>query len=119
MDEMLKNSLALFNEGKYYDSHHILEELWLSTNDLHKSLYQGIIQSAVALHLLDKNRLEGAYKMFNKAINNLEKHGSHALGIDIYSLINDMKACFNNPNNLKNKSSTNHRRYPKIKFVLS
>ncbi len=40
----------LFAKGDYWECHEVLEEVWLTSNDLHKEFYAGVILCAAALH---------------------------------------------------------------------
>ena len=56
---------ACFNQGLFYESHDVLEELWLAnrggSND---GFYKGLIQFAGAFVHLQKNRLRPAAALF-------------------------------------------------------
>ena len=66
-----------FNRGLFYESHDVLEELWLperrGPND---AFYKGLIQLAGAFVHLQKNRLRPAGALFKLARTNLEKYPS-------------------------------------------
>ena len=66
-----------FNQGLFYESHDVLEELWLTErkgpND---AFYKGLIQLAGAFVHLQKNRLRPAGALFKLAQANLEKYPS-------------------------------------------
>lgn len=74
MDKKLKEGIDLFNKGKYYACHDVLEELWKETNNEYNNFYKGLIHVAVAMYLLEQNRLPGAIKRFSSAISLLEPY---------------------------------------------
>ena len=86
--------LRLFNEGKYHESHDVLEELWSETKGEYKELYQGIIKAAVALYLVKENRLPGAYKLYKGSIGLFGKYRSNKLMLNVEKLIENMKTYF-------------------------
>lgn len=92
MNDTLKSSIDLFNQGKYYESHDLLESLWIQTSpdDKYRDLYQGIIQAAVSLHLFNEKRFVGSKKMLYKAESLLSKFKPESLSINIGALIIDL-----------------------------
>jgi predicted metal-dependent hydrolase len=65
----------LFNEGKFYESHDVLEQLWLKQkNQPNYSFYKGLIQLAGAFVHLTKDRLKPSAALFKLARTNLQKY---------------------------------------------
>ncbi len=64
-----------FNHGFYFESHEVLEELWLThrkkPND---NFYRGLIQLAGAFVHLQKDRLRPAAALFKRAHENLRQY---------------------------------------------
>lgn len=94
MDKRFEKAISLFNIGNYFESHDVLEELWLETDNEYKDLYQGVIQSAVAFYLSGEHRYKGAYKMFERSKRNLSKYKQIAQGINVRKLISDSTKFF-------------------------
>jgi predicted metal-dependent hydrolase len=66
----------LFNRGKFYEAHDVLEDLWLPVRKEHDGdFYKGLIQLAGAFVHLQKERLRPAGALFKLAKNNLGKYG--------------------------------------------
>ena len=64
-----------FNRGLFYESHEVLEELWLADRQGQNGpFYKGLIQFAGAFVHLQKNRLRPAAALFNLAQLNLRKY---------------------------------------------
>ena len=64
-----------FNRGLFYESHEVLEELWLADRQgSNGPFYKGLIQFAGAFVHLQKNRLRPAAALFNLAQLNLRKY---------------------------------------------
>src|SRR5256885_10158201 len=65
----------LFNRGLFYESHDVLEELWLPVRQKPEgAFYKGLIQLAGAFVHLQKNRLRPAAALFKLARNNLQSY---------------------------------------------
>jgi predicted metal-dependent hydrolase len=64
-----------FNRGLFYESHEVLEELWLADrNGPNGAFYKSLIQLAGAFVHLQKNRLRPAAALFKLAQENLQKY---------------------------------------------
>jgi predicted metal-dependent hydrolase len=64
----------LFNRGKYYEAHDVLEDLWLPIRKEPKGdFYKGLIQLAGAFVHLQKERLRPSGALLKLARNNLSK----------------------------------------------
>ena len=77
-----------FNEGWFYESHDVLEELWLS--DRHgpnDGFYKGLIQFAGAFVHLQKNRLKPAGALFRLSRSYLIKYPSPHEHLDLARVI--------------------------------
>jgi len=55
---------ALWNEGRFFEAHEVLEGLWMRRRD--KGL-QGLIQVAAALYHVQRGNLRGARTMIDRA----------------------------------------------------
>ena len=65
----------LFNAQLFYESHDVLEELWLADRKgPNGNFYKGLIQLAGAFVHLQKNRLRPSAALFKLARTNLEKY---------------------------------------------
>jgi uncharacterized protein len=64
-----------FNRALFYESHDVLEELWLADREgPNHSFYKGLIQLAGAFVHLQKNRLRPSAALFKLAQTNLQKY---------------------------------------------
>lgn len=78
----------LFNRGKFYEAHDVLEDLWLPVrkgND--GDFYKGLIQLAGAFVHLQKERLRPAGALFKLARTNLGKYGPRCHHLDLTEVI--------------------------------
>jgi hypothetical protein len=77
-----------FNRGLFYESHDVLEQLWLK--DRHGpngDFYKGLIQLAGAFVHLQKERLRPAAALFKLAAANLRKYPSHHEHLEIVAVL--------------------------------
>ena len=95
-DPRFAESIRLFNHGEYFESHEVMERLWLETkSDFYSDLYKGVIQCAAALFLLKRGPPQsGARALCKSAVKYLEKYAPETLGLDVAGLIRDMNGCF-------------------------
>jgi predicted metal-dependent hydrolase len=74
VDPRYAGYFALFNQQKFYESHDVLEDLWLlDRHGANGNFYKGLIQLAGAFVHLQKNRLRPSAALFKLARTNLEK----------------------------------------------
>ena len=80
--------IDLFNRGAFFEAHETWEEIWRSTAPEPRTLFQGLIQVAAAMHQLrDLHRDSGPRKTFAKARLNLEPYAPVACGLDLADLL--------------------------------
>ncbi len=72
MDERLYEGIRRFNEGRFFEAHDILEDLWQGYREPDRVFLQALIQSAVGLYHLDNNNVKGARSQLSKACSKLE-----------------------------------------------
>lgn len=92
-ERLFRDGIELFNGGRFFEAHEAWEEIWRSTAPEPRDLFQGLIQTAAALHqFLDLHRLEGPRRTLAKARRRLEPYLPEALGIDISDLLKQVEA---------------------------
>ncbi len=106
LDERFIRGIELFNDEEFFECHEVIEDLWLATQDEYKDFYKGVIQAAVALHHLTRGNLSGAKKLYGTSSKYLKKYLPKTLGLNVEKLLQDMKICFEDDQNL----------IPKIEF---
>lgn len=75
LDPHYTGFFELFNQRKFFESHDVLEHIWLK--DRHGpngAFHKGLIQLAGAFVHLQKNRPQPASSLFKLALANLEKY---------------------------------------------
>lgn len=87
-DELVRG-IVEFNEGRWYECHDTLEELWAGEQGDAKDLYQGILQVAVALHHWREGNHPGALFLLGSAARLLRHVEPVCQGVDAAALIRD------------------------------
>jgi hypothetical protein len=94
MDARYAGYFVCFNEGRYYEAHDVLEDLWLGTEGGNHAFYKGLIQLAGAFvhlkkqyerpgHPKDGVRARPAARLFLLAAGNLEAYRPRHEGLDV------------------------------------
>jgi uncharacterized protein len=81
-----------FNSGQFYACHDTLEALWIEATEPEKTLYQGILQIAVALYHLGNCNWRGAVILLGEGSNRLRRYPSSYGGIDLDELLDQSVA---------------------------
>ncbi|MFO0985561.1 MAG: DUF309 domain-containing protein [Planctomycetota bacterium] len=63
-DPRLVEGLRLINEGRYFEAHEVLEDLWMAKVGEDKLFVQALIQADVGLHHRQNGNHAGAAKLF-------------------------------------------------------
>jgi len=89
---LLRKGIDQLHRGDFFAAHETWEEVWRSTTPEPKTLLQGLIQVAAALHQFrDLGRREGPRRTLAKARRNLEPWAPTAahtrLGLDVEDLL--------------------------------
>jgi uncharacterized protein len=81
--------IETFNQGEYYACHDLLEALWIEAVEPEKTLYQGILQIAVALYHLDNLNWRGAVILLGEGLHRLSRYPDEYDGLDLGQLRTD------------------------------
>jgi predicted metal-dependent hydrolase len=77
LDPHYAGYFELFNRGKFFEAHEVLEHLWLKDRPgVNGSFYKGLIQLAGAFVHLQRNHLRPAAALFKLAQTHFEKYPS-------------------------------------------
>ncbi|MBX6377324.1 MAG: DUF309 domain-containing protein, partial [Clostridia bacterium] len=82
--------VCLFNSGAFFESHEVLESLWLHNRD---RFYQGLIVLAAAFVHIERGRPRGAAKALAKAGAFLAPYAPWYRGMDVARLLRDIAGC--------------------------
>jgi len=93
-DPLYLKGIEYFNECDFFESHEVWEELWSDHHGPSRKFYQGLIQSAVALHHFCNDNTRGARKLYHSSRAYLQPYCPLHEGIDLDSFLLDMEKCF-------------------------
>lgn len=83
---LLREGVALFNRGEFYECHEVLEEAWRQDLRPCRHLYQGLLQFAVALYHVEQGNYAGALKVLGRARRHLAQLPARCQGVDVAAL---------------------------------
>jgi uncharacterized protein len=82
--------IALFNQGKFFDAHELLEDVWRVAPQEEKKIWQGLVQVAVALHHCSTGNHVGMRSVLVRAMKNLDGHPPTFHGIQLPQLLKSL-----------------------------
>jgi hypothetical protein len=86
-DPAVIEAVSLFNRGYYWETHEVLEHLWLEETTRIRKLYQGLIQASAALyHVLNANP-KGVGRLVDESCAKLQDFRPKYQGLDLEPLI--------------------------------
>jgi uncharacterized protein len=89
----LRQAVAEFNAGEFFEQHETLELLWRATPDEVRHLYEGILQVGVGFHHLFVNHnFHGAAVKLDHGVRLLEALPSTCQGVDVARLRDEARA---------------------------
>jgi predicted metal-dependent hydrolase len=81
------HGIALFNQGKFFDAHEVLEDVWRAAPKEEKKIWQGLVQVAVALHHYSTGNRVGMRSVLVRAMKNLGGHPRDFHGVHVPTLL--------------------------------
>ena len=75
--------LELFNQGRFFEAHEVLEHAWMAEGDAAGRLYRVLLQLAVAYHHLREDNRRGASKMLLRIRPWLDPLPDRCRGVDL------------------------------------
>jgi len=83
---LLLKGIGEFNEGRYWECHETLEELWRANPSPVRDLYQGILQVGVGFHHLRRGNYAGAVKVLGRGLARLRSLPEMCQGVRVAEL---------------------------------
>jgi hypothetical protein len=110
--------LEEFNQGKFFECHDTLEELWMAEPRPIRRLYQGILQIGVAFYHLQSNRYRAVIYLLRRGSGYLKPFAPNCMGIDIDQLLLEAGRCLTAVNGLgpERMGEFDWSLVPKIRF---
>jgi CheY-like chemotaxis protein len=89
---LLQQGIELFNQGKFYDCHEVIEDAWVAEKDPIRVMYQGILQIGVACYHIQNRNWRGAVKVLERGVPKAARFAPTCMGINIARLLQDSAA---------------------------
>jgi predicted metal-dependent hydrolase len=89
---LLVEGVRLFNAGRWFEAHEVLEDAWRAEPADVRRLYQGLLQVGVGLHHASRGNLRGALNLLDRGMAHLERFRPRRLGLDVDALLRDAAA---------------------------
>jgi len=89
-----ETGIELFNSAQFFAAHEVWEDVWRAeVSGFRKKFLQGLIQIAVGLHHHSTGNLVGAASLLTRASRNLAAYPPDFAGIDLESLLEQVRDC--------------------------
>ena len=93
MDARLREGIRLFNDGRFFDCHEVLEGFYQEAEDVNKPFLEGLIELAAAFRLFcDFGEVKGPVRMIYQALIRLENFQPAFLQIRVNDLFQAAEA---------------------------
>ncbi|MEQ8210596.1 MAG: DUF309 domain-containing protein [Lacipirellulaceae bacterium] len=93
-DPLYLKGIEYFNECEFFEAHEVWEELWTEYRGDLRKFYQGLIQTAVALHHFGNGNIRGAKKVYTSSCKYLEEYRPGRQGLDLEAFLTQFEKCF-------------------------
>jgi len=84
----LQEGLEAFNEERFFESHDLLEDLWMDVRGRERTFFQGLIQLAIGYYHLSTGNPTGARNLLERGLKKLESWEPEYRGVDL-RVVND------------------------------
>jgi uncharacterized protein len=88
----LASGIELFNQGKFFEAHEALEDVWRTVPAAQKKFFQGLVQVAVAFHHYSTGNRVGMKSVMERAMRNLAEGRESFDGIRVQPLLETLAA---------------------------
>jgi predicted metal-dependent hydrolase len=88
----LPRGLELFNAGRFYEAHEVLEDVWREAVGERKLFLQALVQLAVGFHHYTMDNVVGAESVLERGLGNLANYPDDCEGIDLLALRINLQA---------------------------
>ena len=82
----LHRGIGLFNQGRFFDAHEVLEDVWRPSRGRRRRFLQALIQVAVGLHHHSRGNLVGARSLLARGGNTLAQYPAVYAGVKLTAL---------------------------------
>lgn len=92
MDELLHRGIELFNSGRFFECHEVLEEAWTPQQGPRRLFLQSLIHVAVGFYHQQRGNPDGALRQLGKGLRKLAGYLPVCEGIDTWRLYREALA---------------------------
>ncbi|MDQ3875726.1 MAG: DUF309 domain-containing protein [Actinomycetota bacterium] len=85
--EGLERGLRLIGEGKYFEAHEVLEDVWRAAEAAERDFFQGLVHVAVAWYQARRGNRVGCERQLEKAVRRLAPFAPEHRGVDLTALL--------------------------------
>ena len=87
MDARLREGIGLFNAGRFFACHEVLESLYREADEANRPFLEGLIQLAAAFRIFaDFGEIKGPVRMVHQALIRFENYQPHFLEVRVDEL---------------------------------
>jgi predicted metal-dependent hydrolase len=86
--------VALFNDGRFFECHEALEEVWLKSAGGERAFLHALIQAAAALHHFRQGNDKGARSVYERARRKLENGPAIVMKLDVRAFTRELEEFF-------------------------
>ena len=94
LERLYVQGIQFFNDCDFFEAHETWEELWTEYRGPARRFYQGLIQTAVALHHFGNGNIRGAKKVYLSSRGYLEEYRPAYLGLNLDTFLAQFERCF-------------------------
>jgi len=85
--ERVREGIALFNRGEFFECHEVLEAAWMEASGGQKTFLQGLIQIAVAFYHLRRSNFIGSSRLLRAGLEKLSQGAAQPEIADLEALL--------------------------------
>jgi CheY-like chemotaxis protein len=89
---LLQEGLKLFNQGRFFECHEVIEAAWMREKEPIRVMYQGILQIGVACYHIRNKNWRGAIKVLERGVPKIGRFAPSCMGINLAKLLEDAEA---------------------------
>jgi uncharacterized protein len=94
VEDRLTEGIRLFNCGSFFEAHEVWEQEWKKAEGIERIFLQGIIQSAAAMHHIQRGNYAGALSVYLKSCSKLANFPEVWMGIELGQFRSELRQYF-------------------------
>jgi predicted metal-dependent hydrolase len=90
---LFERGVEEFNQGRFFECHDTLEDLWSGLRGPSRDFFQGLIQVAVAFYHWTNGNRAGAESLLGRALKRLGKYPDRYFGFELGTFRAELERC--------------------------